>query len=266
MAPAASAAARAWRRRWASISALSTPSRRPSSPACGVRTVGADARCEVAEALGVRVEAVGVEHERHAGARGDLAGERRRAGVARQAGAEHERPAAASGLEHGVDAARGVGAVLVRQAARHDLEQALLEDELHRPWHAGRHVAGAGAHRRLGRQARRAGEPAGTAGDDDVAAGELRPPRHPRRQAGQQRLVVDEADVGLRHRRARRDADVDDAHLAGVGLARVDPQAGLGGREGRRPRGAHRLAGDRAAWRRPRRWARRRPRPARLRR
>ena len=55
-------------RRCALTSSLEPPSRRPSSPACGVSTVGAAALAQLAEALGVRVEPVGVEHERHVAA------------------------------------------------------------------------------------------------------------------------------------------------------------------------------------------------------
>ena len=91
--------------------------------------------------------------------------------------------------------------------------------------HERRHVARAGAHRRLGGQAGRAGQPARAAGHDDVAGAELRAGRlargHERVDAGGQ-----QADVG-RDRRIRRDADVDDDALAGGLLAGAIQWPGL---------------------------------------
>ena len=69
-APAARAASRAQARRWAPTSSESRPSRRPSSPACGVRTVGAPRARDPPESPGEGVEAVGVEHERRLDLRG----------------------------------------------------------------------------------------------------------------------------------------------------------------------------------------------------
>ena len=99
--------------------------------------------------------------------------------------------------------------------------------------HERRDVARAGAHRRLGREARRAGQPARAAGHEHVAGGELR-----RRGAA------------ARDERVRRAASISPtsactgaprgipmsmtSHLAGVLLARRDPQPGLGGGERRR--------------------------------
>ena len=57
--------------------------------------------------------------------------------------------------------------------------------------------------------------------------------------------ALDQADVGGGGR-AAGDADVERAHLAGVGLAGVDPEAGLGGVEGDGDRGAHRAGADHA--------------------
>ncbi len=62
------AAARTWRRRSRSISSLEHSSSRPSSPACGVSTVGASARAELAQPARVGVQAVGVEHRSRRGA------------------------------------------------------------------------------------------------------------------------------------------------------------------------------------------------------
>ena len=72
-----SAASRAEARRCAPISSESLSSRRPSSPACGVITVGlANARRGV-EGARVGVQPVGVDHEREPGAGGDARARRR---------------------------------------------------------------------------------------------------------------------------------------------------------------------------------------------
>ena len=68
----------------------STSSSRPSSPACGVRTVGQRRCAQVLQAAGERVEPVGVEHERDVDALDQLAHERLRALRAAEAGAEHD--------------------------------------------------------------------------------------------------------------------------------------------------------------------------------
>ena len=90
-APAARAASRAQASRWAPISSESRPSSRPSSPACGVRTVGACAGRERAEVPGEGVEAVGVDHQRRLDRADDLARQLDRAGVAAQARARARR-------------------------------------------------------------------------------------------------------------------------------------------------------------------------------
>ena len=82
------------------------------------------------------------------------------------------------------------------------------------------------------------------------------PPREPVEHRSR-----DQADRG-RPRGAARDADVERLHLAGVGLARVDPQARLARVEGDRQRCPHGQRRGRRRWRRPRRWARPRSRPA----
>ena len=69
-APLRSAASRAGRSRWRPTSSESVPSRRPSSPACGVSTVGAARPAQRLEPLGVRVQAVRVDQQRRLDARG----------------------------------------------------------------------------------------------------------------------------------------------------------------------------------------------------
>jgi hypothetical protein len=173
-----------------------------------------------AQVAGVGVEAVGVEHDGHLGARDEFAGEGEGAVAAPEARSHHERTARWASSSTVSDARWRCGRRRPRAAARHRLEQPLGEDRLRGGGDAGGDVAGAGALGGLGGQRRRAGEPARAARDEHVPARELRPPGRARGQQREQLGIGHEGDVGIVDGRARRDADVDHAHRAAVRLAR----------------------------------------------
>ena len=97
------------------------PRSRASSPAWGVRTVGASRPRATPSAAGVGVEAVGVEHERHLRPRRGLARELLRLVLAADPRPEHERAAAPGRLDDRVGAVGDVVARAVGQRARHRL-------------------------------------------------------------------------------------------------------------------------------------------------
>ena len=129
----------------------STPSSRPSSPACGVRTVGAAARAQQLERARVGVEPVGVDQQRHRHAQREPARERAARRRAAEPGPEHDaRPPRSAQLAATSSAPAGdVRAVVVGQRARHHLEQLQLERRAAAtPGTRDLHVARAGAHAR----------------------------------------------------------------------------------------------------------------------
>ncbi len=122
----------------------------------GVRTVGARAAAQVGQSsAGVGVEAVGVEDQRDLRAAGGLA--RQPGGAVRAAagpgrGRARRRGPSARGPRRRHPAASAPSAS--GSAGGHRLGELDREDRLQRRGHAGRDVAGAGAHGRRGRQAR----------------------------------------------------------------------------------------------------------------
>ena len=128
---------------------------------------------QLAEVAGERVEAVGVDHQRHVTRARDRTRERPRAVALADPRAEHHRARALGHLDHDVGALLDVRAVVLGQPARHRLEQPQLERLLGRLRHRALHVARAGALRRERDHRRRAGEPARAGGDHDDAGLEL---------------------------------------------------------------------------------------------
>ena len=183
----------------------STSSSRASSPACGVRTVGArrDRRAPSRPAWAFRPSA-----SRTSGSSACAVSARAKSAPAgpRPGPSTSAPPRRASSSTVSTPSASSEPS-RVGQRPRHRLEQADLEHERQRRRDAGGDVSGAGAHRRLGDQARRPGQPGGAAGNEDVAARELRRVgRAPGDQVEHDRM--DQADVRVR-RGARRDPDVD---------------------------------------------------------
>ena len=159
--------------RCASTSAESRSSSRPSSPACGVSTVGARARpatrARPACAFSPSASISSGASTRSA----SCARQRERVVVAAQARAEHDRGRALGGLEDRVGVGRRERALGAAEAARHHLGQLHLEDRLQVGRHGDRRVAGAGADRGLGGHADGAREPARAADDEHLAGAEL---------------------------------------------------------------------------------------------
>ena len=126
----------------------STSSRRPSSPSCGVSTVGRLALAQLLEPAGVRVEPVGVDHQRRLDPLGELADQVAGPVLAADARARARprrpaRPPRGSARR----AARRSRALAARAADRHHLGQLHLEDRLEVGGHGDGRVAGAGADR-----------------------------------------------------------------------------------------------------------------------
>ncbi len=229
IAPLRSAASRAQASRCSATSRDSRPSSRPSSPACGVSTVGA-ARSAI-------------ESRRSAWAFSPSASIRSGASIrcasARASSSESSsRPSpgprttaaarsAASRIASAERAARRPSAP--REAARHHLGQLHLEDRLEVGRHGDRRVARAGADRGLGGHADGAGQAARAADHQHLAGVELGRVRRPRGREVEH-AVPDHARRGLGGG-AGGNPDLGDPKLAGVRLARRDPVAELGGVE-----------------------------------
>ena len=157
---ALAAAARACSSRARPTSAESTSSSRPSSPACGVSTVG-QRRCGRSSGNTPieRVEAVGVDHQRHVDALEHLQREVARARLLGQPGAEHHRVGAPDRLQRRAGRLAAQRAVGLGQPDHHRLEKPHRERELEACRRADRHVARAGAHGGQRAHRRRAGQP-----------------------------------------------------------------------------------------------------------
>ena len=153
-------------------------SSRPSSPACGVSTVGQRRLRQqlLDRAAGERVEPVGVDHERHVDA---LAPARARA-PARPSFLPSPGPSTTASarpiaVERRLRSRSGVSAPSRSGSPTIIASSSLTVNESSRDCgRADRHVARAGAHRGQRGHRRRAGQPARAADDEDVAGGELR--------------------------------------------------------------------------------------------
>ena len=265
-APARRAASRAWCRRRARTS--SRRRRRAAGrarPRAGVRTVGAGRRGEVLEQARVRVEPVGVEQRAgRAPAPPPRARTPRPPSLRPSPGPRTSAPPrrCASASTRRTPAATWWPSSL-GQRQLHDLDELRGGDRLLGLRDARRDVSRSGARRGLAREDRRAEQPARAARDEHVPARELRPAGTAPRERRQQRVVLDQPDVGRIARRAGRNADVDDPHRPGARPCRGS-RTGRAWRRGRsrsRRRAPPRRRSRRS--RRPRRWARRRRRRAR---
>jgi hypothetical protein len=115
---------------------------------------------QVAEALGVRVQAVGIQEHRYGAGAHEPPRELQRPVGAAEPGTDDQRAATLGHREHVVDARHDVRAVVLRERARHDLEQVHREDRLLGAGRAAGDVAGPGTHRRGRSEHRRSGQPA----------------------------------------------------------------------------------------------------------
>ncbi len=160
--------------RWDAISLDSRRSRRPSSPACGVRTVGVLAACKQVEAPGEGVEPVGVDDERDLDLLDQRADEVLDLHASPDPRPEHHRGGALGRLEDRVGRSGGEAPLLTRAADRHHLGQLHLEDRLELTRNGDRRVARSGARRSGRRHAYGARQPARAADDQHLAGAELR--------------------------------------------------------------------------------------------
>src|SRR3954447_14958545 len=173
----------------------------------------------------MRVQAVGVDQQRHVNLLRDAASEGDGAVAAADARPEHDRAGAFGELDDGVRALLDVRAVLVWQSVRHRLHQPQVEDGLGGLGYCELHVARAGAHRREGRHRRCAGEAARAARDHDDARLELVAAALSWRNQVEDALADQAGDLGSG--RAARDADIDDLDTARVRLPWLYVEADL---------------------------------------
>ena len=239
-------------------------SSRPSSPSCGVSTVGACALAQRLEPPGVGVQAVGVDQQRHLDRRARPPRANSAAPSARpRPGPSTTAPARSAISSTHLDARRACATPSsLGQPAAHLLEQAQVDRRLRGLRHRHLHVAGAGALGRARGHRRRAGQ---------ARASRRRPPPRPdlelRPAARAARVEVEHALGDQARRRGaparpRGIADLDDLDAAGVLLARAR-RAGptLEPWKVAVARGAHGLALDLAGRGVDARRARRRRRP-----
>jgi hypothetical protein len=225
IAPVASEAARAWRRR----RAPDLGARDVEQPAelAGVRREerGRRALTEDVQMPDQRVEAVGVDDQRHGDGRDQLADDGLRPGAAPDPGSEDDGVRAREERLHGFERCAGERAVFLGHGPDHRFEQSRGQRQLERRRRGHGDVSGT---RALGGERRhhgRARQPPGAADHDDVARSELRRSRAPARQ-GVEHSGADQADAGARGP-ALGNADVLDAHVARVALAGAIHRPGL---------------------------------------
>ena len=215
------------------IASLSRPSRRPSSPACGVSAVGPARSRSVSQSTGEREQRIGVEHERHLDPAHERVDELGCARGAPEAGAGDDCARPGCELEH----------VLGFELALHHELRAMGRDGTTLALgHADPHHSGAGSQRRQRRQRGRAAHARRPADDEHAARVVLRAGRRPgwhERQIGRVHAQGPRR-AGERTRQADRQLD----HLARVASARLDGSAERAAVEGERERGLDRRALD----------------------